>query len=299
VTDGDRYGIDFNPTVDRVRVVNDGDENLRLNPNTSVPFNDTNLNPPGEKVTSVAYDRVGSPAMPGNTTTLFGISLSSNSLVTIGSVNGSPISANTGMLQNAKPLGLTLALNSVPGFDISPSGIAFATLEDAATGLPGAYTIDLNSGAATLVGTLPQPLSSLAIVPQSALPPVPVATDTSAPTIVLSGVKRKMSFAAFLKGVAAKVTPSEPASLTGELLGPAKKSKLASLTRTLAKKSLPLAGGQRTLKLKPKKRLLGRPSKVFKVRLRVTATDAAGNAGTATKTIKVKPPRAAASPGRR
>jgi hypothetical protein len=298
VTDGDRYGIDFNPTVDRVRVVNDGDENLRLNPNTSVPFNDTNLNPPGGKVTSVAYDRV-LPPMPGNTTTLFGISLSSNSLVTIGSVNGTPISANTGMLQNAKPLGLTLALNSVPGFDISPSGIAFATLEDAATGLPGAYTIDLTTGAATLVGTLPEPLSSLAIVPQSAMPPIEAAKDTSAPAVQLQGVKRKMSFAAFLKGVAARVTPSEPAALTGELLGAARKSKLAAFTRTLAKKSLPLAAGQRTLKLKPKKRLVGRPSKAFKVRLRVTATDAAGNAGTATKTIKVKPPRAAASPGRR
>ena len=100
-----------------------------------------------------------------------------------------------------------------------------------------------------------------------------------------------MSFAAFLKGVAVKVTPSEPASLSAELLGAAaKKSRLAALTRTLAKKSLPLAAGQRTLKLKPKKRLIGRPAKSFKVRLRVKATDAAGNVGTATKTIKVKPP---------
>jgi len=237
--------------------------------------------------------------MPGNTTTLFGISLSSNSLVTIGSVNGTPASANTGMLLNPKPLGPALALNSVPGFDISPSGVAFASLEDAATGLPGVYTIDLGTGAATLVGTLPQPLGSLAIVPQSALPPVVAARDTSAPAVLLRGVKRRMSFAAFLKGVAVKVTPSEPAGLTGELLGTARRSKLASFNRTLAKKSLPLAAGQRTLKLKPKKRLVGRPSKAFKVRLRVSATDAAGNAGTATKTIRVKAPRAAASPGRR
>ena len=134
MANGDRYGIDFNPTVDRVRVVNDGDENLRLNPNTGALFDDTNLNPPGEKVTSVAYDRVDSPPIPGNTT-LFGISLSSSSLVTIGGVNGAP-SANGGALMNPKPLGLTLALNSVPGFDISPSGIAYATLEDAAGGLP-------------------------------------------------------------------------------------------------------------------------------------------------------------------
>ena len=290
MNNGDRYGIDFNPTADRIRVVNDGDENLRLNPNTGALFDDTNLNPANERVTSVAYDRVDSPPMPGNTTG-FGISLSSNSLVTIGSVNGTPVSPNTGMLLNAKPLGLTLALNSVPGFDISPSGIAFATFEDAANGLPGVYTIDLNTGAATLVGTLPQPLGSIAIVPQSALPPIPAATDTSAPAILLAGVKRKMSFAAFLKGVAVKVTPSEPASLTGELLGAAKKSKLASFTRTLAKKSMPLAAGRRTLKLTPKKRLVGRPAKAFKVRLRVKASDAAGNVGTATKTIKVKPPK--------
>ncbi|HEX6984102.1 MAG TPA: DUF4394 domain-containing protein [Planctomycetaceae bacterium] len=301
VNNGDRYGIDFNPTVDRVRVVNDGDENLRLNPNTSALFNDTNLTPAGQKVTSIAYDRVDIPVPPivPNNTTLFGISLSSNSLVTIGSVNGTPVSANTGMLLNAKPLGLALALNSVPGFDISPSGIAFATLEDAATGLPGVYTIDLNTGAATLSGTLPQALASIAIVPQSAMPPVGVA-DRTAPTLALAGVRARMSFAAFLKGVAVKVTPSEPASLTGQLLGAAKrKGKLASFTRVLATKSLPLDSGRRTLKLKPKKKRVGRPSKAFKVRLRVTATDAAGNVGTATKTIKVKPPRAAESPGRR
>lgn len=303
VNDGDRYGIDFNPTVDRVRVVNDGDANLRLNPNTggSVGPPDTNLNPPGQKVTSVAYDRVDIPVPPivPNNTTLFGISLSSNSLVTIGSVNGSPLSANTGMLQNAKPLGLTLALNSVPGFDISPSGIAFATLEDAASGLPGVYAIDLGTGVATLIGTMPQALSSIAIVPQSALPSVAVA-DTTAPTLALAGVRARMSFAAFLAGVVAKVTPSEPASLTGQLLGAKKKKgKLASFTRVLATKSLPLGSGRRTLKLKPKRKRVGRPSKAFKVRLRVTATDAAGNVGTATRTIRVKPPRAAGSPGRR
>ena len=108
-----------------------------------------------------------------------------------------------------------------------------------------------------------------------------------------------MSFAAFLKGVSAKVTPSEPAALTGKLLGAAKKGKskrrkLASFTRVLAKKSLPLAAGRRTLKLKPKKGKVGRPKKAFKVRLRVTATDAAGNSAAVTRTIRVTPPK----PGR-
>src|SRR5438876_1424224 len=33
VTSGNSYGVDFNPTVDRIRVFNDGDENFRINPN--------------------------------------------------------------------------------------------------------------------------------------------------------------------------------------------------------------------------------------------------------------------------
>lgn len=291
VVEGDRYGIDFNPAVDRIRVVNDNDENFRLNPdNGALAATDSNLNPPGEKVAGLAYDRVEilvPPIVPNNTTA-YAISLSSTSLVTIGDVNGTPKSPNTGQILNPKPLGLTLALSSTAGFDISPGGIAFATLEDGVTGLPGLYTIDLTSGAATLVGTLSEALSSLAIVPQSALPPTP---DTTPPTMVVRGVKKKLSFAAFLKGVTAKVTPSEPASLTGELLAAGKQAKrLASSSRTLAKKSLALAAGQRTLKLKPKKRLVGRPEKAFKVHLRITATDAAGNAKVVTKTIKVKPP---------
>jgi hypothetical protein len=298
----DRYGMDFSPTVDQIRVVDDADANFRLNPNTGAMVTaDTDLNPPGGKVTSVAYDRVDIPTPPvvPDNTTAYAISLSSETLVTIGDVNGTPQSANGGHLLNAKPLGLMLGLSSTVGFDISPSGAAFATLEDGATGLPGVYTVDLGTGAATLLGTLPEALSSIAIIPQSALPTAP---DTTPPGVVVGGVKKKLSFDAFLKGVSAKVTPSEPASLTGELLGAAKKKskarRLAAFTRVLAKKSLGLASGQRTLKLKPKKGKVGRPKKKFKVRLKVTATDAAGNAGAATRTITVKPPKKKKKPKR-
>jgi hypothetical protein len=61
VTSGSGYGLDFNPTVDRIRVTNDGNENLRLNPNNGAradtPTDDTDLNPGAPQVTGVAYDR--------------------------------------------------------------------------------------------------------------------------------------------------------------------------------------------------------------------------------------------------
>ena len=54
MTNGDDYGLDFNPTVDRIRVTNDADENLRINPNNGAradtPTNDTNINPAGNQI---------------------------------------------------------------------------------------------------------------------------------------------------------------------------------------------------------------------------------------------------------
>jgi hypothetical protein len=296
LTGGAQYEMDFNPTVDRVRHLNENDENFRINPNNgSLAGDDPNVTPLGQRIAGLAYDRVDilTPPVDPAGSTVYAISSTGSSLGTLGSLNGQPMGANTGIFQNAKPLGLTLEATAPVGFDISPSGIAFAALVPAGGG-QGLYTVDPGTGAATLVGSLAQTIGSLAIVPQSALPPVPVAPDTAPPTIALAGVKAKMSFDAFLKGVAVKVTPSEAASLSGELLGAAGKAKtgrLAAFTRVLAKGSLPLAAGQRKLKLKPKKKKVGRPAKAFKVRLRITATDAAGNAGTATRTIKVKPPK--------
>ncbi len=40
---GTNFGFDFNPTVDRIRIVNDADENRRANPDTGATINDGNL----------------------------------------------------------------------------------------------------------------------------------------------------------------------------------------------------------------------------------------------------------------
>ena len=87
VTGGDGYGVDFNHTVDRLRIVNDGDENLRVHPDTAVLTPDTDLTP-SRDVAAVAYDRVDTDAATG--TTLYGLSSTTGELVTVGGLELEP-----------------------------------------------------------------------------------------------------------------------------------------------------------------------------------------------------------------
>jgi hypothetical protein len=150
VTTGTAYGVDFNPVSDRLRVVNDGDENLRINPNNGAradaPTNDSNLNPPST-VVAVAHDRNVAGA---TATTLYGIDTTLNAFVRIGGVNGSP-SPNGGVATSVGALGVDATGDA--GFDIDP---ATDTLFVALTvgGQNGLYTIDPTTGAATLVGLI-------------------------------------------------------------------------------------------------------------------------------------------------
>src|SRR5215210_8552008 len=90
--------IDFNPVVDRVRVVNSANANFRINPNNgALAGDDVNLTynaPATGPVTAVAYDRnvapgpPGTPAPPGTLTTLYGIDVGADRLVTIGGIGG-------------------------------------------------------------------------------------------------------------------------------------------------------------------------------------------------------------------
>jgi hypothetical protein len=137
-------GVDFNPTVDRIRFVDVSTANLRYNPNNGVlAAMDTNLSTTG--VSAVAYDRnfAGTTA-----TTLFAIDINTNQLVRIGGVDGTP-SPNTGIVTAIGPLGVDPTDAS---FEILGDGSAFAAL--AVGGTTGLYTINLVTGAATLVGTL-------------------------------------------------------------------------------------------------------------------------------------------------
>ncbi len=98
-------GADFNPVVDRLRVVNFNQENFRINPNNgALSGDDTDLTftaPATGPVTAVAYDRniapgpPGTVAPPGTLTTLYGIDVGSDRLVVQGGVNGAARAGRT------------------------------------------------------------------------------------------------------------------------------------------------------------------------------------------------------------
>jgi hypothetical protein len=140
---GTSFGLDFNPVPDRVRVTSNTGQNLRLNPNDgSLAATDTMLNPGTPSIVGSAYTN----SFAGTaTTTLYGIDSVTSSLYT----QNPP---NNGTLNLVGALGLSFT--SLAGFDIAwPGNTAYAALQPIG-GVSGLYTINLTTGAATLVGSI-------------------------------------------------------------------------------------------------------------------------------------------------
>lgn len=146
---GREFGIDFNPTVDRLRITSDLDQNLRVHPDTgAVVATDGSLayaagdihfgGDPG--VTASAYTN----NLPGATSTLlFGIDTERDVLV-------SQVPPNSGTLNTIGSLGRDVI--GTAGFDIASNGEAYAALTDASG--CHLHRVDLATGALTMVGDL-------------------------------------------------------------------------------------------------------------------------------------------------
>lgn len=158
---GGEYGIDFNPTVDRLRIVNTNDQNNSVHPDTGALITQTPLNPGNPNIVSVAY----SNNFPGaTTTTLYDIDSNTDSLY----IQSPPAS---GTLVFIGPLGVNTG--DFVGFDISRAGVAYATLSDPSTNNSSLYRINLQTGTATLIGPIANGTTSLrdiAVSPK--LPPI-------------------------------------------------------------------------------------------------------------------------------
>ncbi|HEY9657289.1 MAG TPA: DUF4394 domain-containing protein, partial [Allocoleopsis sp.] len=134
------------PTVDRIRVVSDTEQNLRLHPDTGLSVADPALNPAGNVVASAYTNN-----RPGITqTTLFGIDSVTDTLVRQGGVGGFP-SPNDGALT---AIGTTLGFDfdAQTGFDIFTDAVGV----DTAFAVSGStlYSINLANGTAASVGTV-------------------------------------------------------------------------------------------------------------------------------------------------
>jgi len=136
-------GFDFNPTVDRIRMITNSGQNLRLNPETGTTAAiDGGINGvPMVSLSGAAYTNNRSGA---TTTVLYDIDPVTDKLY-----RQDP--PNNGTLVEVGSLGVNIA--GTGSFDISPDGTAIATLIAGVT--QGLYQIDLNTGQAERLGDLP------------------------------------------------------------------------------------------------------------------------------------------------
>lgn len=165
---GTQTGTDFNPVPDRLRSQEITGGNFR-----------TNVAPPPATITdgSLAYaagdqnagrtPRVSASAYTNNvagatTTQLFNLDTGMNLLT----FQPSP---NNGVLTTVGPLGINTTDET--GFDVSgATGVAYAVLTPSAPRSSNLYTINLTTGAATLVGQVgpfPARFSGLTIIPNA------------------------------------------------------------------------------------------------------------------------------------
>jgi len=159
-------GIDFNPTVDRLRLVTSAGQNLRLNPNNGAAVDgdptaagiqpDGSINGPTTGVNNTAYTN-NAPNV--SATTQYTIDTASDRVF----IQNPP---NSGTQTNPLPLtlrGAPLDASGASGFDI-PAGVNVTTSNQPAVGIgyaaltvggvSGLYRINLATGEAVLLGAL-------------------------------------------------------------------------------------------------------------------------------------------------
>ena len=176
---GTAFGFDFNPTVDRIRVVTNTNQNFRINPNTGALV-DGDAVAAGTQMDGAITGATGvdGAAYTNNepnvtVTTLYTLDDASNRIFIQNPANGGTQTNGLTVTLN----GATLDFSSANGFDILPgvnapgnnaavtTGSAVAALT--VGGATNLYSIDLTNGQATLLGSPGTNLSGLTALSNS------------------------------------------------------------------------------------------------------------------------------------
>jgi len=148
-TSSTQFGFDFNPIVDRIRVVTNSGQNLRLNPiDGTLAATDANLNPGTPNISGAAYTN----NFPGTTTsTLF--------VMDMGKLYRQD-PPNNGTLVELGSLGVNV--EGINGFDIGGrTNNAYALLTVA--GVTKVYTINTSTGISTAGITYPNKVRAMSV----------------------------------------------------------------------------------------------------------------------------------------
>jgi hypothetical protein len=269
---GTGFGFDFNPTVDRIRVTSDAEQNLRLNPDDgTVAGVDTNLayapgDPGAGTNPSVAGSAYTNSFAGATSTTLYDIDNARHALV----IQNPP---NNGTLTTVGALGTS---NNAVAFDIGDTNVGYAVL-NGEQNRQNLYRIDLSTGHATqatnfFVGT-DQPLVGLAAAGT-------VPDDTTAPdeSIALSSTQLRERLLAV--GVRMSVACNEACTATAAVTFAGRPSGLngAVVSGGPGRSTLTVALNQRT-------RAAIRRANV-RLTVRITVIDGAGNRSRQTRVLR-------------
>ena len=154
VLNSTNVGFDFNPVVDRIRIVTDNGQNLRINPNTgAVAAVDGSINgAPGAKIAAVAY----SNSVAGATSTnLYDVDPATDKLY-----RQDPPNAGTLVLIGS----LRLDISGEGGFDISPNGRSGLGIFQVG-GKTTLFSVDLYSGYSRTIVQYAKNYTAIAIIP--------------------------------------------------------------------------------------------------------------------------------------
>lgn len=167
---GTEFGFDFNPTIDRIRLVSDAGVNMVLNPDTgAVQATQTPLAFAAGDPNAGFPASVGAAAYTNNvatatTTVLYDLDAARDVLTT-------QIPPGGGALNTVGSLGRDVT--AVAGFDIAANGTAYTALNTngAMSGTTQLFTVDLTSGALTWLGIVPNPNPTARLRGLTAVPP--------------------------------------------------------------------------------------------------------------------------------
>lgn len=148
---GNTFGVDFNPVADRLRVVSNTGQDLRINPADGVAIADGTLaymagDPNAGQTPGVVHAAYTNSFAGAATTTLYDIDASRGVLA----IQNPP---NNGTLMTVGSLGINIGPNG--GFDIlSNNSAAFAALQPATGGPSSLYSLNLSNGSVTSLGLI-------------------------------------------------------------------------------------------------------------------------------------------------
>lgn len=125
-------------------------------------------------------------------------------------------------------------------------------------------------------------------VPAASAPPA----DTKRPSLKITGLPKRASLSSLRKGFKVRIRPNEPITLDATLRAKVRRATIArvSFPFALFERTTKVSTKGKTLRIKPDRKQLGSPKRSFKVRVRLVATDAAGNRRTVQRTVTIRRP---------